>query len=178
MQTFTDTQGRVWTISIGFATARRLSDQTDGRIDFIEQARTGQGKEIFETLANDMELLGQVAWLLCEAQAEEAGVSELDFAEAFDMDVLDKFQTALIRAAIDFFPSRSREVLKKALQLAEQIAEKDNAEISEKAAQLMEDPQFEQMIRKAMRRTPGDLSGSGPDTSNSGLVISSTLDRS
>lgn len=164
MQTFTDTQGRVWNIAIGLATARRLRDQTDGRIDFVEQARTGQGKEIFETLAGDMELLGQVAWLLCEVQAEESGISELNFAEAFDMDVLDKFQTALIRAAIDFFPSRSREVLKKALQLAEQIAEKENAEISEKAAQLMEDPQFEQMIRKAIHRTPGDLSGSGPDT--------------
>lgn len=165
MHKFTDNQNREWQISIGLATAQHIKLQTGGRVDFVEQARTGQGKEVFLLLANDIELLGQVAWLLCEAQATELGVSELQFAEAFDMDVLESFQTALIRAAIDFFPSRSRSVLLKALEVAERISDTDNATATAKARELMDDPQFEQMIRRAIRSTPGGLSGSGPDTS-------------
>lgn len=178
MHRFTDNKNRVWSLAIGLATANHLKEQTEGRVDFVEQARTGQGKEVFSLLANDLELLGQVAWLLCEAQATEQGVSELDFAEAFDMDVLDNFQTALIRAAIDFFPSRSREVLRKALEVAERITRDDNATAVKKATELMEDPQFEQMIRKAIQRTPGDLSGSGPDTLDLDRKTSSAHTRS
>lgn len=173
MHTFTDNQSRTWKLALGLATCRRLSQETDGQVDFVEQARTGQGKEVFQRLANDLALLGQVAWLLCEAQAEELGVSELDFADAFDMDVLDQFQTALIRAAIDFFPSRSRPMLLKALEVGEQIAAEENTRTSQQATELMKDPQFKEMIRKAVRRTPGDVSGSGPVMSDSDPPICS-----
>jgi hypothetical protein len=175
MHTFTDTQGRIWRITLGLATCRHLAEQTDGRVDFVQGARTGQGKEVFEALSEDLALLGQVAWLLCESQAAEIGVSELDFADAFDMDVLEQFQTALIRAAIDFFPSRSRQFLLRALVVGERVAAEHNAKTQQQATQLMEDPQFEAMIRKAVTR--GGKSGSGPDTSDSDLVISSTLNQ-
>jgi len=177
MHKFTDNQNREWAIAIGLATARHLKEQTGGRVDFVEQARTGHGKEVFQALATDIELLGQVAWLLCEAQAVERGVSELDFADGFSMDVLDQFQTALIRAAIDFFPSRSRPVLQKALEVAERNLAEDTEFAVKEANKLMANPHFEKMIRKTMR-TPGVSSGSGPDTSDSDLVISSTLNPS
>lgn len=162
MRVFKDKLEREWSVQLGLATCRHISQQTDGRVDFVEQARTGTGQDVFRALAEDLELLGQVAWLLCESQAMTRGVSELDFADAFDMDVLEQFQTALILAAIDFFPSRSRPVLQRALEIADRVGRAETAQTTQRAMQVMDSPEFEAAIRQAMTRgAAGKESGSG-----------------
>lgn len=160
---FSDNAGRLWSIQLGLATCRRIAEQTEGRVDFIEQARTGNGKDLFRVLADDLQLLGQVAWLLCERQARAGHMTEDEFADGFDLDVLERFQTALIRATIDFFPSRSRPVLQRALEIAERVGNAETERIQAQAMDVVNSPEFAATIQQAMTHgTAGSVSGNGP----------------
>lgn len=154
MRTFTDNAGREWHLAIGLATARHVKDQTGGRVDFIEQGQGSTGHNLFSALASDIALLGQVLWLLCESQASEAGMSELQFAEAFDMDTVARAQDALIEATIDFFPNRSRGLLREGAAVARQIANEE-AEIAErKAMTILRSPEMAAVMRAAIHGKP------------------------
>jgi hypothetical protein len=150
MRKFTDKTGREWSLQLGLATARHIARATDGRVDFVEQSR-GTGHNLFSELASDLELLGQVLFLLVEPQCVELGISELEFADGFDMDALERAQTALIEAVIDFFPSRSRGLLLEAKAVAERVAEDETAGTLEKARELLHSQEMRNVMVAAIR---------------------------
>ncbi len=154
MRTFSDLAGREWRLSIGLATARRVKEQTGGRVDFVEQAKGGNGHNVFGALAADFELLGQVLWLLCEPQATELGVSELEFVEAFDMDTLARAQDALVEATIDFFPNRSRSLLREGAAVAVELAAEEATAAEMKARTILHSPEMKDVMRAAIRGKP------------------------
>jgi hypothetical protein len=153
MRTFTDTGQRTWNLKIGLASARQVREATGGRVDFLAGAKTG-GHDVFRVLSQDLELLGQVLWILCESQAEEAGVSELQFVEAFDMTTLEGATTALMEAVIDFFPSRSQALLREGIAMAQQIAASEAEAAETKARAMMTSPEMADLMRAAIRGKP------------------------
>ncbi|GAB5444369.1 MAG: hypothetical protein Fues2KO_47180 [Fuerstiella sp.] len=157
---FTDNAGREWSIVIGLYTAQRIKELSDGRIDFVDTSRVQSGRNALIEMSEDVELCGRVLWWLVEDQATAVGVTERQFGEAFDLDVLDAAQTALAEALIDFFPSRLRDTLRRAAELARKSYEREMATVEAKAEELTNSPEFEQMIDAAIR---GQTSGSSPD---------------
>lgn len=154
MRTFKDNAGREWRLAIGLATARNLKEATDGRIDVIEQSKGTTVHNLFGALAADIGLLGQVLWILCEAQAEEFGISELQFAEAFDMDALARGQDALIEAIIDFFPNRSRGLLREGAAVARAIADTEADAAETRAMEILKSPEMAAVMRAAIHGKP------------------------
>ncbi len=154
MRTFKDTENREWRLKIGLATARHLKEQTGGRIDCIEQGAGGHGHNLFSELAADIGLLGQVLWLLCETQAAERGISELEFADAFDLDTLGAAQNTLVEAIIDFFPSRSRQLLREGMTTAQNVADEMTAAAEANARAIMNSPEMRETMAAAIRGKP------------------------
>ena len=101
MRTFTDTTGHVWNLSVSVLTVKRVKESTDVLLT-----------ELFD---NDCALLGRLSkdvcqlvsiiWVICQSQAEQAGVSEDDFAERLGGDALGDASEAFARAIADFFTS-------------------------------------------------------------------------
>lgn len=148
---FTDTAGRTWRLSFGYATARRVRDATGGRVDFLAAGRGSAGVNVFQPLAADVELLVQVLWLLVETQATAANVTETDFGESLNLQTLEAATTALLEATIDFFPSRSQRLMTSGAALAQKIVAEEAGKAEQRAAEMMQSPEMEQLIRAAVR---------------------------
>jgi len=111
---FTDLQGRDWGIApMSWGMIVKIRSRFRG-VDFSKIVE--KDDRTFERLAMEPELLVNVLWCTCEAQAEELGVSGEEFGESLGGDVLDQAALALERAAIDFFPPRVRRTLTKLVE--------------------------------------------------------------
>lgn len=168
-RTFTDTQDRQWRITIGLATARRIKELSDGKIDFVDTSRVQSARNALIEMSEDVELCGRVLWWLCEAQAIELHVSENEFADAFNLDTLEQAQTAVSEAIIDFFPSRARPALQQAVAIAREVFDQETQELTQQTNELVSSPEFRTMIESAIR---GNLSGNSPDLRAADPLIS------
>lgn len=75
-------------------------------------------------LAMDDVLLVRTMWLVCEPQAEKAGVTPAQFGEAMVGDTLDDAYEALRGSLEDFFPSRKRSFWLKMLETDQEVQAK------------------------------------------------------
>lgn len=153
MRQFTDTAERSWNIQIGIDSCRRVKEATNGRVDILANAE-GKQHDVFLVLQNDIELLVQVLFVLCQQQAEKAGISETQFAEALDMTTVERATTAFTEAIIDFFPSRRRGLYHDGLAMARQIADEEANAAETKARTLMNSPEMADLMRAAVRGKP------------------------
>jgi len=159
-RTFTDRNGLEWSILIGLYTANRVRNLSDGRVDFVDTSRVQSARNALIEMAEDVELCGRVLWWLCEDQATERGIDEKAFADAFDLDVLEAAQMAVAEAIIDFFPNRARPALHHAVEIAREATTAAMLELDEVTTDLVNSPEFEQMVQGAIR---GAMSGNSPD---------------
>lgn len=102
MPTFTDKAGRSWLVELTVADLPRLR-----ALGFELGQILSAPERMGDLFLADPEKLVAAVWLLCEAQADTAGVTPEQFAAGFDGPGLERSVEALIGAAIDFFP-RSR----------------------------------------------------------------------
>jgi hypothetical protein len=107
--TFVDAAGRPWTVELNVAALKRVKQTLD--IDLL-QVLDGT---LLERLANDPCLLCDVLFVVCQPQAQAAGVSDVQFGEALGGDALDLASQAFLEALVDFFPQARRQVLREAL---------------------------------------------------------------
>lgn len=99
MATFTDRAERAWTL--GFTLGDFPRFKAEG-VDLNAILKSGEG--MADLLFGDPERLGRFAWLLCEGQAAERGVTPEDFAGGFDGPALESLGEAVAEAVADFFP--------------------------------------------------------------------------
>jgi hypothetical protein len=147
---FTDNAGRQWQISVNVDSIRRVRNTLN--VDLMELG-TGQ---LAQRLANDPVLLADILWVLCQPQAEKAGVGSEQFGTALAGDALDQATTQLFEGIADFFPQqRRRQVVRAALNKAKEL----DAAIAEQAVRKIEamDP-----VSVAERLLRGDSSGNAP----------------
>ena len=109
MQTFTDTQGRVWTLHITVDTIKRVRALTG--TDLLAVA----GGDLLERLSTDPILLADVIYACMQPEADAKQVSDVDFGRALAGDVIGAATTALLQDIVDFFPAPKRALLAKAL---------------------------------------------------------------
>lgn len=109
MQTFTDTQGRVWTIAITVDAVKRVRALTG--TDLLAVA----GGDLLERLSTDPILLADVLYACVKPEADAKQVSDIDFGRALAGDAIAAATAALLQDIVDFFPAPKRALLAKAL---------------------------------------------------------------
>lgn len=103
--TFKDADGRPWMLRFTLGNAREIQD-TIG-VDFND---IQSGALI--AVANDLSKLASLLWILCESQADRAGVDEIAFARSLDGDAIDRAVEALQDAIVNFTRGPQRDAIR------------------------------------------------------------------
>jgi hypothetical protein len=154
MPTFTDTTGRVWTVTITVDTVRRVRNTTN--VDLLDVA----GGTLIERLVSDPVLLCDVLFAVIRPEAEAKQVSDADFGRALAGDAIDAATTALLEGLVSFFPSPKRRVLSKALDKLNAW----QAEALAAAEAKLDSPELAAAVQAAFAAPPpGISSGDSPE---------------
>jgi hypothetical protein len=121
MKTFTDANGRNWTLTLNLGTAMTVKARLD--IDLLQPE---QGDPpLLTRLGTDEMLLGEVLCVMLEGQFAVHKVTDDDVRACFDGQTLLSAQKAFYEELINFFQSRGRKDRAKAV--AKQMAMIDAA---------------------------------------------------
>ena len=149
MRQFTDTKERVWDVELNVRQMKRVRDVLG--IDLVNVIQAGKdgavATDTLDRVANDLILLVDILWVLCEVQAKAAGVTDDDFGSSLAGDSISDATRAFLDELVDFFPGARRLFLKKAVDLARKY-ETENAEILEKA---LNSPEFEERLKTSLQ---------------------------
>lgn len=100
MHSFTDTAGREWQIELTIGAVKQLK-VSELKIDLL---KINEGKPTLLTrLFTDIELGIDVIWELVRKQAEERGLTVIDFVEALGGDAATDAKDAFDQELVDFF---------------------------------------------------------------------------
>ncbi len=155
MKTFADSANRTWTIAINVDAIKRVKSLVE--VDLLEVVN---GK-LIDRLVSDPILLCDVLFCLCKPEADAKSVSDADFGRSMAGDVIDLATTAFLEELVDFFPSRRRPVLQKALSRIKALESK----VLAAAGLRMDSPEIDRAIEAAMKKSDQEfdtmLLGSG-----------------
>jgi hypothetical protein len=102
MKTFTDSQGRTWSLVINVSAIKRVRDVLG--VDLLDVANG----ELLSRLADDPCVLVDVLFALCKPEADAKNITDEDFGRGMVGGVLDEASSALMKELLDFFPSAQR----------------------------------------------------------------------
>lgn len=163
MKSFTDRQGRSWTIEINYTSLRRVNALTGINLTRIVDPQAN----VMEQLTGDPFVLFDCLVAILQPQLDEKDVTAEQFGEALDEESGDKASMALIEAIIDFFPEGKRMLLKRALTKVLTAAERRQLD---RALQAVESPEFYQAIETALDEASRLTSGSSATNSPASLA--------
>ena len=127
MHRFTDATGRSWEITINVATIKRVRDVCG--VDLLDLGDGG----VMARLASDPVLLADVLFVVCDA--ERRGTPE-DFAGGLAGDAIERATEAMVEELLEFFPSKKRVLLRKAVDRMQEMEQK----AIELASRKLDDP--------------------------------------
>ena len=114
MKTFKDAAGREWQVVINTNAVKRARD-TAG-VNLVEIAEGN----LYGRLHLDPVLVVDVAYGVCQPEAQARKFTREDFSAALVGDAIAEARTAILEDLVDFFPNPLREGLKKALARAKE----------------------------------------------------------
>jgi len=166
MKTFTDTAGRTWTVAVHVDSIKRVKSLLDvNLLDAVE------GK-LLEKLVADPVLLCDILYCLCKPQADAQGVSDEDFGRAMAGDAIEQATAAMLEELVDFFPSRRRALLTKAVgkfrTLQETVISAAETRLDSGMIEKLMARQIAEMdaeIEAELAKPPGKQSGNSPESS-------------
>lgn len=163
MKKFQDRNGREWKIELSFALWRRIKSETE--IDLLDVAMP-DAKSLRQL--SQMENVGVVLWLYCEAEALEAGIDRETFWLALHGPAIETGMKAIVDDLEDFSQSPQFTALR--VSMEEAVGKMSSMRGA------IEDPSGE--IRQKIRATfagdsppppspsiPGDTPASAPESS-------------
>jgi hypothetical protein len=165
MKTFTDSQGRTWTVTVNVSAIKRARDLLD--VDLLDVA----GGDLLARLADDPCLLVDVLYAICKPEADAKGITDEDFGKGMVGGVLDKAASALMQELLDFFPSAQRV---RALGKLVKAMEREDAAMKEAAealAPLADAAPATAPPADSPPTKPGDSSGNSPGPAASTPVV-------
>ncbi len=159
MHIFKDGDGREWRLSLNFHTLERL--KASG-VDLTDP-------QVVVRLGDDPYQLGTALWCLAERQAESAGITPEQFAEATaDGDVIEAAVTALVAELVSFTRPARRAVLTKAMAAKRALEERQLTA----ATAMLDSGQIEKEADAAMAKLMDELTFAKSDTSSPELSAS------
>jgi hypothetical protein len=113
-----DAKSREWTIRLSAGDLARIREECGIPLGKL----LTHPELVADIMLCDVETASHLFWVCCERQANEQGVSKLDFLNAIEGPQIEKGTEAVLRSVIDFFP-RSR-IAEKAKERLTQFLEK------------------------------------------------------
>lgn len=150
MKSFTDNTGRTWVLTVNVGTIKRVRALCGIDLANIISIENGKAPKVdlLEQLANDPVLLVDVLYAICKEEADNNGVSDLDFGRAMAGDAIEFATTALLDEIIDFFPETKRRVFRKILDATRRFENKTKQALTT----LLTDPALDNQIDEALER--------------------------
>jgi len=108
MHIFEDRNGMGWHVEITVGTVKKLRALG---IDIVSV--DGKG---LAGLVDDPVSLSDALWAICEAQANERGITDEEFFAAIDGNSVVSATDAITEAVIDFFPPSRRAIWRRAIE--------------------------------------------------------------
>lgn len=152
MKTFTDAQGKTWTIEVNVATLQRVKGRTGIDLTKLIDANG----DTFTKVVDDVFVMFDVLTALVQPQLDTQGMTPEQFGEALDETSLEAAVHALIEAVIDFFREGKRLLLKRAFTKVKTAAQRRQSTTIDQALQAVESPEFDQAIEHALQSTSGN----------------------
>lgn len=118
MRTFTDTEGRQWTIRGTLGAFERIKQMTE--VDMLDLPTT---QECLRQIADPF-TLGKVLYAACHDQCDARGVSPEQFADSFTADTLHEATDALLEEVVFFCRKDVRPALTMMLNKARKADER------------------------------------------------------
>jgi hypothetical protein len=146
MASFTDRNGKDWTIKVNPSTLARVEDRLG--VDFATDPEDDGGPII--RIATDCMFCFRVLWVLCESQADERSVTSEEFGDALVGDALGKAQRALCDAIVAFYPSESR---RKAVARVFEVIQQAEDKIVKKASESLDALSVDAIVSEVMNAT-------------------------
>jgi hypothetical protein len=112
---FKDTQGKSWDVVVDVGQIQRVRDLV--KVD-LYSLFSDEAKRLFA----DPVLLVDTLYVLCQRQADERKMADVDFGRAFDGDVLEAAADALLEEVLSFFPSSRRKILRATVDKSKTLA--------------------------------------------------------
>lgn len=139
--TFTDKTGRSWTPSVNVFTIGRVRDLLGVNLLELLLPNNAVAEKV-----KDICLLVDVLYILCEA--EERGVSDVDFGKAQTMDGIEDGWSAVLEGLVLFSPRGLRPAHKRVLAAANRY----EAKAADLVKAKVESPEFEAALEREMDR--------------------------
>lgn len=164
MKTFTDTKGRCWRIDMTISAVKRVKGALE-----VDLLRMDQGDPpLLTVLGTDVEVLCDIIFCLVMPQAEELGVSDVQFGEAMGGETMFQAQVAFYEELADFFRGLGRVDTARALQMQQEMMSQAVKRVEAALSQF----DAEKALDNAFKKIPGALSMSLPVSSESTPVPS------
>ena len=120
MKSFKDSAGREWNIVINVGQISRLRDRLN-----IDLAKLYESEaRLYTEVVLDPVAFVNLLFVICEKQAAEKQVTDVQFGEGFDGDTYELAMEAFEEEMLLFFPKRQRETLTRAKTKGEEIRTK------------------------------------------------------
>jgi hypothetical protein len=116
---FAASNGQRFTIEINTAAVKKIRQRH--QLDLLDVVTNEQ--KTLERLTGDPVLLIEIVADLCEAQANDRGLSPEDFAALLTGDGIAQAADALFMAISFFFPTPQRQTIQNAWQLTKQLSD-------------------------------------------------------
>ena len=152
MKSFVDKNGKSWDIELNIGTARKIKSRCNLDIENIitvDKQNNPQDVSALERLAMDSILLFDVIFVLCENQIKADGITEEDFAELFNGEVIEAATDALVEEIINFSRPAKRKVLTRLWAIGKNFSKK----AGEKMQQTLDSPEFEKEVEKVLTQS-------------------------
>ncbi|MFO7959002.1 MAG: hypothetical protein R6X33_18100 [Candidatus Brocadiia bacterium] len=128
MQTFTDNEGRTWTLKLTLGSAERVKALVG--VDLLEPCLPGDTREgdatdppLLTRLGTEVALLCDVIFALIKPEADERGVTDEGWAEAMGGDAILEAQKAFYEELVGFFQMLGRRDVVKAAATQQRMIE-------------------------------------------------------
>jgi len=159
MKTFTDNEGRSWTVEVNVAALKRVKGLAG--VDLLEVLDGA----LIERLIRDPVLLCDALYAVCKPEADEKGVSDEDFGRAMAGDAIEHATAALLDEIVSFCPSpRDRAALGRVLAATRTAMDKARDLVEAR----LDSGELEKAIDEALERaSAGDSSTAAPASSGS-----------
>lgn len=144
---FKDTEAREWTVSLTVDSVMRVKDQT--QVDLFDIV---DGKLVAQ-LQSDPLLFGRVLFSLCKPQCEARGLSDSQFWQAMNGDVVEDAAKVVLSELINFSRRDLRPVLNEITEKTEKLRQVG----IEKARQALNDPKREAALLAKIDKALNDL---------------------
>jgi peptide subunit release factor RF-3 len=156
--------GREYIVEVNVTQLRRVKSKLG--VDLLELLRG----DLLAKLWDDPVLLCDVVYVLCQDQAEKAGISDEQFGCGMKGDAIDRARSALLDELISFCPSPAqRQNLSRAIKAIEatlaKAQQRVKATLDSGAMERALDKALDQSMRQSSLMPSGEPSGAVPESS-------------